>query len=92
MAAQSHESSWVTADVSALGLILSDGTALITPLISSYPLFGSALQMYHRIRHSECIYRVTMEKLSYHSICTAEEWQDLMRFSLPVRLCKEIEL
>ncbi|XP_047590485.1 cAMP and cAMP-inhibited cGMP 3',5'-cyclic phosphodiesterase 10A isoform X5 [Lutra lutra] len=48
--------------------------------------------MYHRIRHSECIYRVTMEKLSYHSICTAEEWQDLMRFSLPVRLCKEIEL
>ncbi|XP_029800260.1 cAMP and cAMP-inhibited cGMP 3',5'-cyclic phosphodiesterase 10A isoform X2 [Suricata suricatta] len=48
--------------------------------------------MYHRIRHSECIYRVTMEKLSYHSICTAEEWQDLMRFSLPGRLCKEIEL
>uniref|UniRef100_A0A2K5SFM4 Phosphodiesterase n=1 Tax=Cebus imitator TaxID=2715852 RepID=A0A2K5SFM4_CEBIM len=48
--------------------------------------------MYHRIRHSECIYRVTMEKLSYHSICTAEEWQDLMRFTLPVRLCKEIEL
>uniref|UniRef100_A0A8C5Y0A3 Phosphodiesterase n=1 Tax=Microcebus murinus TaxID=30608 RepID=A0A8C5Y0A3_MICMU len=48
--------------------------------------------MYHRIRHSECIYRVTMEKLSYHSICTAEEWQGLMRFTLPVRLCKEIEL
>ncbi|KAM5228601.1 cAMP and cAMP-inhibited cGMP 3',5'-cyclic phosphodiesterase 10A isoform 2-T2 [Ctenodactylus gundi] len=48
--------------------------------------------MYHRIRHSECIYRVTMEKLSYHSICTAEEWQDLMRFTLPGRLCKEIEL
>ncbi|XP_039737317.1 cAMP and cAMP-inhibited cGMP 3',5'-cyclic phosphodiesterase 10A isoform X2 [Pteropus medius] len=48
--------------------------------------------MYHRIRHSECIYRVTMEKLSYHSICTAEEWQGLMRFSLPGRLCKEIEL
>nr|XP_023488915.1 cAMP and cAMP-inhibited cGMP 3',5'-cyclic phosphodiesterase 10A isoform X5 [Equus caballus] len=48
--------------------------------------------MYHRIRHSECIYRVTMEKLSYHSICTAEEWQGLMRFNLPVRLCKEIEL
>uniref|UniRef100_A0A7N6AWY5 Phosphodiesterase n=1 Tax=Anabas testudineus TaxID=64144 RepID=A0A7N6AWY5_ANATE len=24
--------------------------------------------MYHRIRQSECIYRVTMEKLSYHSI------------------------
>ncbi|XP_069866410.1 cAMP and cAMP-inhibited cGMP 3',5'-cyclic phosphodiesterase 10A isoform X1 [Dipodomys merriami] len=48
--------------------------------------------MYHRIRHSECIYRVTMEKLSYHSICTAEEWQDLMRFTLPVQLCKEIEL
>ncbi|XP_064220323.1 cAMP and cAMP-inhibited cGMP 3',5'-cyclic phosphodiesterase 10A-like [Aotus nancymaae] len=48
--------------------------------------------MCHRIRHSECIYRVTMEKLSYHSICTAEEWQGLMRFTLPVRLCKEIEL
>uniref|UniRef100_A0A8D2BEB1 Phosphodiesterase n=1 Tax=Sciurus vulgaris TaxID=55149 RepID=A0A8D2BEB1_SCIVU len=48
--------------------------------------------MYHRIRHSECIYRVTMEKLSYHSICTAEEWQGLMRFNLPMRLCKEIEL
>ncbi|XP_077617333.1 cAMP and cAMP-inhibited cGMP 3',5'-cyclic phosphodiesterase 10A [Crocuta crocuta] len=48
--------------------------------------------MYHRIRHSECIYRVTMEKLSYHSICTAEEWQGLMSFNLPVRLCKEIEL
>ncbi|XP_073075973.1 cAMP and cAMP-inhibited cGMP 3',5'-cyclic phosphodiesterase 10A isoform X2 [Manis javanica] len=48
--------------------------------------------MYHRIRHSECIYRVTMEKLSYHSICTAEEWQGLLSFSLPVRLCKEIEL
>ncbi|XP_040094693.1 cAMP and cAMP-inhibited cGMP 3',5'-cyclic phosphodiesterase 10A, partial [Oryx dammah] len=48
--------------------------------------------MYHRIRHSECIYRVTMEKLSYHSICTAEEWQGLMHFNLPGRLCKEIEL
>ncbi|XP_037673735.1 cAMP and cAMP-inhibited cGMP 3',5'-cyclic phosphodiesterase 10A isoform X1 [Choloepus didactylus] len=48
--------------------------------------------MYHRIRHSECIYRVTMEKLSYHSICTAEEWQGLMHFTLPVRLCKDIEL
>ncbi|XP_023584019.1 cAMP and cAMP-inhibited cGMP 3',5'-cyclic phosphodiesterase 10A, partial [Trichechus manatus latirostris] len=48
--------------------------------------------MYHRIRHSECIYRVTMEKLSYHSICTAEEWQGLMRFTLPMRLCKEVEL
>ncbi|XP_016865683.1 cAMP and cAMP-inhibited cGMP 3',5'-cyclic phosphodiesterase 10A isoform X2 [Homo sapiens] len=48
--------------------------------------------MYHRIRHSECIYRVTMEKLSYHSICTSEEWQGLMQFTLPVRLCKEIEL
>ncbi|KAB0405946.1 hypothetical protein E2I00_012953 [Balaenoptera physalus] len=48
--------------------------------------------MYHRIRHSECIYRVTMEKLSYHSICTAEEWQGLMHFNLPARLCKEIEL
>uniref|UniRef100_A0A8C5K9D2 Phosphodiesterase n=1 Tax=Jaculus jaculus TaxID=51337 RepID=A0A8C5K9D2_JACJA len=48
--------------------------------------------MYHRIRHSECIYRVTMEKLSYHSICTAEEWQGLMHFTLPARLCREIEL
>ena len=53
---------------------------------------GPTLPMYHRIRHSECIYRVTMEKLSYHSICTAEEWQGLMHFNLPGRLCKEIEL
>lgn len=50
------------------------------------------MQMYHRIRHSEYIYRVTMEKLSYHSVCTAEEWQGLMRFSLPPRLCKDVEL
>nr|BAE37063.1 unnamed protein product [Mus musculus] len=48
--------------------------------------------MYHRIRHSECIYRVTMEKLSYHSICTSEEWQGLMRFNLPARICRDIEL
>ncbi|XP_063089153.1 cAMP and cAMP-inhibited cGMP 3',5'-cyclic phosphodiesterase 10A isoform X2 [Cavia porcellus] len=48
--------------------------------------------MYHRIRHSECIYRVTMEKLSYHTVCSAEEWQGLMHFTLPARLCKEIEL
>ncbi|XP_051020613.1 cAMP and cAMP-inhibited cGMP 3',5'-cyclic phosphodiesterase 10A isoform X1 [Acomys russatus] len=48
--------------------------------------------MYHRIRHSECIYRVTMEKLSYHSICTSEEWQGLMHFHLPARICREIEL
>lgn len=51
-----------------------------------------ALQMYHRIRHSECIYRVTMEKLSYHSICTSEEWQGLMHFNLPARICRDIEL
>ncbi|XP_074044108.1 cAMP and cAMP-inhibited cGMP 3',5'-cyclic phosphodiesterase 10A isoform X2 [Macrotis lagotis] len=48
--------------------------------------------MYHRIRHSECIYRVTMEKLSYHSICTAEEWQNLMHLTVPASLHKEIEL
>ncbi|XP_062497781.1 cAMP and cAMP-inhibited cGMP 3',5'-cyclic phosphodiesterase 10A isoform X2 [Pezoporus occidentalis] len=48
--------------------------------------------MYHRIRHSECIYRVTMEKLSYHSVCTAEEWQNLMQCTLPPHICKEIEL
>ncbi|XP_062980529.1 cAMP and cAMP-inhibited cGMP 3',5'-cyclic phosphodiesterase 10A isoform X2 [Elgaria multicarinata webbii] len=48
--------------------------------------------MYHRIRHSECIYRVTMEKLSYHSVCTAEEWRNLMDCKLPPLLCKEIEL
>ncbi|XP_050804995.1 cAMP and cAMP-inhibited cGMP 3',5'-cyclic phosphodiesterase 10A isoform X2 [Gopherus flavomarginatus] len=48
--------------------------------------------MYHRIRHSECIYRVTMEKLSYHSVCTAEEWQNLMNCALPTHICKEIEL
>ncbi|XP_069463820.1 cAMP and cAMP-inhibited cGMP 3',5'-cyclic phosphodiesterase 10A isoform X2 [Ambystoma mexicanum] len=47
--------------------------------------------MYHRIRHSECIYRVTMEKLSYHSICTAEEWQNLKHCVLPATICKEIE-
>lgn len=48
--------------------------------------------MYHRIRHSEYIYRVTMEKLSYHSICTAEEWQTLKHCELSATLCKEIEL
>ncbi|XP_040285227.1 cAMP and cAMP-inhibited cGMP 3',5'-cyclic phosphodiesterase 10A isoform X2 [Bufo bufo] len=48
--------------------------------------------MYHRIRHSECIYRVTLEKLSYHSICTSEEWQNLKNCTLPAPLCKEIEL
>ncbi|XP_056422805.1 cAMP and cAMP-inhibited cGMP 3',5'-cyclic phosphodiesterase 10A isoform X3 [Hyla sarda] len=48
--------------------------------------------MYHRIRHSECIYRVTLEKLSYHSICTSEEWQNLKNCTLPAIICKEIEL
>ncbi|XP_046726625.1 cAMP and cAMP-inhibited cGMP 3',5'-cyclic phosphodiesterase 10A isoform X2 [Silurus meridionalis] len=48
--------------------------------------------MYHRIRHSECIYRVTMEKLSYHSICTSEEWKTLAQLSLPTPIYKEIEL
>ncbi|RXN27615.1 cAMP and cAMP-inhibited cGMP 3, 5 -cyclic phosphodiesterase 10A isoform X3 [Labeo rohita] len=48
--------------------------------------------MYHRIRHSECIYRVTMEKLSYHSICTSEEWKTLTQLSLPSAIYKEIEL
>ncbi|XP_073690366.1 cAMP and cAMP-inhibited cGMP 3',5'-cyclic phosphodiesterase 10A [Garra rufa] len=48
--------------------------------------------MYHRIRHSECIYRVTMEKLSYHSICTSEEWKTLTNLSLPSAIYKEIEL
>ncbi|MGH0153715.1 UNVERIFIED_CONTAM: hypothetical protein FKN15_062389 [Acipenser sinensis] len=48
--------------------------------------------MYHRIRHSECIYRVTMEKLSYHSICTSEEWKNLTTLTLPVPMYKEIEL
>ncbi|ROI15184.1 cAMP and cAMP-inhibited cGMP 3',5'-cyclic phosphodiesterase 10A [Anabarilius grahami] len=48
--------------------------------------------MYHRIRHSECIYRVTMEKLSYHSICTSEEWKTLTQLSLPTAIYKEIEL
>lgn len=49
------------------------------------------LQMYHRIRHSECIYRVTMEKLSYHSICTSEEWKTLTQLNLPTPIYKEIE-
>uniref|UniRef100_UPI00398EDCC6 cAMP and cAMP-inhibited cGMP 3',5'-cyclic phosphodiesterase 10A isoform X2 n=1 Tax=Pristiophorus japonicus TaxID=55135 RepID=UPI00398EDCC6 len=48
--------------------------------------------MYHRIQQSECIYRVTMEKLAYHSVCTNEEWQSLMRSTVPKALCKEIEL
>ncbi|XP_077145290.1 cAMP and cAMP-inhibited cGMP 3',5'-cyclic phosphodiesterase 10A isoform X3 [Ranitomeya variabilis] len=48
--------------------------------------------MYHRIRHSECIYRVTLEKLSYHSICTSEEWQNLKNCIIPAPICKEIEL
>ncbi|XP_053151773.1 cAMP and cAMP-inhibited cGMP 3',5'-cyclic phosphodiesterase 10A isoform X3 [Hemicordylus capensis] len=48
--------------------------------------------MYHKIRHSECIYRVTMEKLSYHSVCTSEEWQKLKDCILPTHLCNEIEL
>ncbi|XP_062851102.1 cAMP and cAMP-inhibited cGMP 3',5'-cyclic phosphodiesterase 10A [Trichomycterus rosablanca] len=48
--------------------------------------------MYHRIRHSECIYRVTMEKLSYHSICTSEELKTLSQLSLPSPIYKEIEL
>ncbi|XP_053566897.1 cAMP and cAMP-inhibited cGMP 3',5'-cyclic phosphodiesterase 10A [Bombina bombina] len=48
--------------------------------------------MYHRIRHSECIYRVTLEKLSYHSICTSDEWQNLMNCTLQESLCKEIAL
>ncbi|XP_014911668.1 cAMP and cAMP-inhibited cGMP 3',5'-cyclic phosphodiesterase 10A isoform X2 [Poecilia latipinna] len=47
--------------------------------------------MYHRIRHSECIYRVTMEKLSYHSICTSEEWKTLSQLNLPEPIYKEIE-
>ncbi|XP_023818960.1 cAMP and cAMP-inhibited cGMP 3',5'-cyclic phosphodiesterase 10A isoform X9 [Oryzias latipes] len=47
--------------------------------------------MYHRIRHSECIYRVTMEKLSYHSICTSEEWKTLTQLNLPTPIYKEIE-
>ncbi|XP_067900946.1 cAMP and cAMP-inhibited cGMP 3',5'-cyclic phosphodiesterase 10A [Heterodontus francisci] len=47
--------------------------------------------MYHRIQQSECIYRVTMEKLAYHSVCTVEEWQGLMRSMLPKPLCKDIE-
>ncbi|XP_072437118.1 cAMP and cAMP-inhibited cGMP 3',5'-cyclic phosphodiesterase 10A isoform X2 [Chiloscyllium punctatum] len=47
--------------------------------------------MYHRIQQSECIYRVTMEKLAYHSICTNEEWQGLMRSVLPKSIAKEIE-
>ncbi|XP_061645057.1 cAMP and cAMP-inhibited cGMP 3',5'-cyclic phosphodiesterase 10A isoform X1 [Phyllopteryx taeniolatus] len=48
--------------------------------------------MYHRIRHSECIYRVTMEKLSYHSICTSEEWKTLSELNLPTLIYKEIEM
>ncbi|XP_072121405.1 cAMP and cAMP-inhibited cGMP 3',5'-cyclic phosphodiesterase 10A isoform X2 [Mobula birostris] len=47
--------------------------------------------MYHKIQQSECIYRVTMEKLAYHSKCTTEEWQSLMKSTFPRALCKEVE-
>ncbi|XP_069787671.1 cAMP and cAMP-inhibited cGMP 3',5'-cyclic phosphodiesterase 10A isoform X2 [Narcine bancroftii] len=47
--------------------------------------------MYHKIQQSECIYRVTMEKLAYHSVCSSEEWQGLMKSTLPKSICKEIE-
>ncbi|XP_059842023.1 cAMP and cAMP-inhibited cGMP 3',5'-cyclic phosphodiesterase 10A isoform X2 [Hypanus sabinus] len=47
--------------------------------------------MYHKIQQSECIYRVTMEKLAYHSKCTTEEWESLMKSTLPKSLCKEVE-
>lgn len=61
------------------------------PNPSPYADPGVSLQMYHRIRHSECIYRVTMEKLSYHSICTSEEWKTLTQLNLPAPIYKEIE-
>uniref|UniRef100_A0A8C4Q4Y3 Phosphodiesterase n=2 Tax=Eptatretus burgeri TaxID=7764 RepID=A0A8C4Q4Y3_EPTBU len=48
--------------------------------------------MYHRIRHSECIFRVTLEKLAYHTVCTAEEWQNLMSCVIPLHLKKEMKL
>lgn len=62
------------------------------PLPCSYVCVCAPAQMYHRIRHSECIYRVTMEKLSYHSICTSEEWKTLTQLSLPTPMYKEIEM
>jgi cAMP and cAMP-inhibited cGMP 3',5'-cyclic phosphodiesterase 10 len=33
-----------------------------------------------------------MEKLSYHSICTSEEWKTLTQLNLPTPIYKEIEL
>lgn len=32
-----------------------------------------------------------MEKLSYHSICTSEEWKTLTQLNLPAPIYKEIE-
>uniref|UniRef100_A0A2K5PCE8 Phosphodiesterase n=1 Tax=Cebus imitator TaxID=2715852 RepID=A0A2K5PCE8_CEBIM len=49
-----------------------------------YALALHCANMYHRIRHSECIYQVTMEKLSYRSICTAEEWQEIELFHFDI--------
>lgn len=33
-----------------------------------------------------------MEKLSYHSICTSEEWKTLSQLNLPAPIYKEIEM
>lgn len=33
-----------------------------------------------------------MEKLSYHSICTSEEWKTLTQLNLPAPIYKEIEM
>lgn len=75
-------------------LLLSSVQRVCWHFKERFPLCGLAavsLQMYHRIRHSECIYRVTMEKLSYHSICTSEEWKTLTQLNLPEPIYKEIE-
>nr|XP_014341331.1 PREDICTED: cAMP and cAMP-inhibited cGMP 3',5'-cyclic phosphodiesterase 10A [Latimeria chalumnae] len=78
----------IAGQVARTGEVLNIPDAYADPRFNRNPV----LNMYHRIRHSECIYRVTMEKLSYHSVCTAEEWQNLMRCMLPTPLYKEIEL
>lgn len=67
-------------------------SARVSTLLKTNSCSAISLQMYHRIRHSECIYRVTMEKLSYHSICTSEEWKTLTQLNLPAPIYKEIEM
>ncbi|XP_016304992.1 cAMP and cAMP-inhibited cGMP 3',5'-cyclic phosphodiesterase 10A-like [Sinocyclocheilus anshuiensis] len=84
----------IAGQVARTGEVLNIPDAYADPRFNSprKPPVPHCANMYHRIRHSECIYRVTMEKLSYHSICTSEEWKTLTHLSLPSAIYKEIEL